>query len=195
MDARKCLLLVLLASMPSIAVASRKAAEMRELEANRQKWRRHAVTTYQFRLRDETCYCLYGPYYGPIRVSVKNGKVRKAVYEGERRDGYWYGRIVREKTHLVATVEDVFTQVEQLITSGAQGAPYKIRYDRVYGFPTLVDVDNPPRMADAQWRLVVDGFKPMSVPSKNSKAMPFRQAQGAPSVAVAHLVLVRCFER
>jgi hypothetical protein len=177
MNARNCLLVVLLASMPSIALASSKAGEMRELEANRQKWRRHAVTTYQFRLRDETCYCLYGPYYGPIRVIVKNGKVGKAIYEGERRDGYWYGRIVREKTHLIATVEDVFTRVEQLVTSGAEGAPYKIRYDRVYGFPSLVDVDNPPRMADAQWRLVVDGFKPMSASSKASNQAMRRTAR------------------
>lgn len=169
MSARHCLLLVLLASMPSIVAGSNKAAEIRELEGNWQKWRRHGIATYQFRLRDETCYCLYGPYYGPIRVMVKNGKVERAIYEGERRDGYWYGRSVREKTDLVATVEHVFARVKRLITSGAEGAPYKIRYDRVHGFPTFVDVGNPPKVADAQWRLVVDGFKPMSASAKPPK--------------------------
>jgi hypothetical protein len=51
----------------------------------------------------------------------------------------------------------VFARAENLIKS-ASNQPYKIRYDPVYGFPNLLDVENPPGMADAQWRLVVDGF-------------------------------------
>jgi hypothetical protein len=78
----------------------------RELAANRARWARHGIADYEFRLRDETCFCMYAAYYGPIRVIVRDGKIKKAIYEGERRDGYWPGRIVREKSELVATVED-----------------------------------------------------------------------------------------
>jgi Family of unknown function (DUF6174) len=107
----------LLSQLSAAALCSDKAAEKRQLEINRSKWASHGIKSYQFRLRDETCSCMYGPYYGPIRVIVNDGEVTKAIYEGERRDGYWFGRIVREKTELIATVDEVFARAENLIKS------------------------------------------------------------------------------
>jgi hypothetical protein len=93
---------------------------------------------------------------------IKQGKVARASYEGERRDGYWPGRVISkrtyEKTSLIATVEEVFARAERVI--GSPDRPHIIRYDPNYGFPTFIDVDNPPDMEDAQWRLVVDRFRP-----------------------------------
>jgi hypothetical protein len=104
-------------------------------------------------------------------VSVRGGKVTKVVYEDQNGGGYWPGRVVSKKeyddTYLISTIEDVFVRAEKLINSSdgpdaaIPKAPHKIHYDPEYGFPTLIDVDNPPHIADAQWRLVVDKFRPV----------------------------------
>jgi hypothetical protein len=162
-NTRTSLILVALASL-IVAASSRadKSSERRELQANRAKWDQHRVTGYEFRLRDEACFCNHALGYGPFRVVVTQGKVVRAIYEGERRDGYWQGRVISkkiyEKTDLIATVEEVFARAEKIVTLADR--PHKIRYDPKYGFPMLIDVDNPPGWADAQWRLVVDGFRP-----------------------------------
>ena len=158
MNTRLLIMLCVLVLQPTVASSKDKAAERREFQLNRAKWEQRGVISYEFRLRDEACYCLHALGYGPFRVIVKQGRVTKAIYEGEKRDGYWPGRVVHEKTDLIATVEEVFARAKSVINSPDQ--PHKIRYDGEYGFPTLIDVDNPPRMADAQWRLVVDGFHP-----------------------------------
>lgn len=153
--------ILLTVALTGAALGNDKATEQRELRLNRAKWERHGINSYEFRLRDEDCYCLHALGYGPFRVTIKKRKVAKAIYEGEKRDGFWPGRIVPkkiyERTSLIATVEEVFSRAERVINSPDQ--PHKITYDLKYGFPTLIDVDNPPQMADAQWRLVVDGFR------------------------------------
>jgi Family of unknown function (DUF6174) len=102
-------------------------------------------------------------------VSVRHGKVEKVVYEGQKAGGYWPGRVV-SKNHmadLTLTIEDVFKQAEKAInlpprlsSFGPQQQPHKICYHPQYGFPTLVDVENLPHVADAQWMIVVDEFRP-----------------------------------
>jgi Family of unknown function (DUF6174) len=152
---------VLLALFPVVIVANDRASEQRLLASNRAKWEQQHVTAYEVRLRDENCFCLYALGYGPIRVFVRQGMVVGAIYEGETRDGYWPGRVIPkpiyEKTSLIATIEEVFARAEHVLK--APDLVYKITYDPKYGFPTLIDVDNP-NMTDAQWRLVVDRFRP-----------------------------------
>ena len=93
-------------------------------------------------------------------MSVRGGKVIKVVYEGQKAGGYWRGRIVSKKhtTDLTKTVEDVFAEAEKAINSTDQ--PHQIHYDSEYGFPKLIDVGNARNMADDQWKLVVDKFRP-----------------------------------
>ncbi len=152
---------LLLTLMAAAGWSSDKAGEQQELQLNRAKWDHRSITSYDIRLRDETCFCP-PPSRGPFRVNVKGGKVIKAVYEGQKGNGYWPGRVVSEKDYdmngLIATVEEIFLRAEKVINAPDQ--PHKIRYDPEYGFPTLINVDNPPRIADAQWRLVVDEFRP-----------------------------------
>ena len=161
MNTRSLLTLVMLALLPAAAWGGDKAAEERDLQSNHAKWKNRNITNYELRLRDEACYCLHALGYGPFRVIVKHGKVIRATYEGERRDGYWPGRVVPkkiyEKTALIATVEEVFARAERVVN--LPDLVREIRYDPQFGFPTLIDVDNP-KMTDAQWRLVVDGFRP-----------------------------------
>jgi Family of unknown function (DUF6174) len=160
MNTRLAVILLILA-LSGAALGDDKATEQHEFRLNRAKWERHGIASYEFRLRDENCYCLHALGYGPFRVTIKQGKVVKAIYEGEKRDGYWPGRIVPkkiyEKTDLIATVEEVFARTEMVINSPDQ--PHKITYDPEYGFPTLIDVDEFPHITDTQWRLIVDDFR------------------------------------
>jgi hypothetical protein len=148
--------LLLSMALPA-AGASREDAQA-ELSAALAKWRTAEIADYEIRVRDESCYCLYGPYYGPIRNVVEAGELRASYYEGERRDGYWHGRKVRIETRLRATVEDLFSRIERLIATAPDGS-YRVEYDPKFGFPALVDFDDP-GWEDEQWRLVTDGFKP-----------------------------------
>ncbi len=164
MKTRASLIFFVLASVLVVASSSaaNRSLELRELQANRAKWEQHRIANYELRLRDEACYCLHALGYGPFHVTVKQGRVSGAVYEGERRDGYWPGRMISQsaydQTNLIATIDEVFARAEKVISSSGH-APHTIHYDPEYGFPTLIDVDNPPNMEDAQWRLVVDRFR------------------------------------
>jgi Family of unknown function (DUF6174) len=139
-----------------------KPRELRELRANRAKWQQQHITSYEVRLRDDRCACWHALGYGPVRVIVNRGKVQQAIYEGETRDGYWAGRTIGkshwQRAHLIATIEGVFEKAEAAIKS--RDEPHKIAYDPEYGFPTVIDVDNGPGIADGQWRLIVDRFRP-----------------------------------
>jgi Family of unknown function (DUF6174) len=145
----------------AVAAATRAEPDIarNELAAARARWAESGIDSYEIRFRDESCFCLFGPYYGPIRNVVWSGKLRTSYYEGERRDGYWHGRRVRIATSLRATVEDVFARVERLVSTAATGT-YRVEYDPKFGFPVLVEFDDP-AWEDEQWRLVSDGFKPL----------------------------------
>jgi len=148
----------LLTLVPVTAWSLDKTSEQRELQLNRVKWTLRGITSYEIRLHEE-CFCP-PPWSGPFRVSVRGGKVINVVYDGQSADGYWPGRVVSKKhrTDLTLTIEDVFVRAEKAINLTDQR--HKIQYDPEYGFPKLIDVDNPHRMADAQWKVVVDDFHP-----------------------------------
>jgi hypothetical protein len=153
-------IIALLAFSCTTGSSRNKMGEERELLTNRAKWEQQRIINYELRLHDDRCACWHALGYGPIRVIVKRGKIDRAIYEGERRDGYWAGCTIAKShwqhAHLIATIEAVFAKAESVIKSDE---PHKIAYDPRYGFPVLIDVDNPPRIEDAQWRLIVDGFR------------------------------------
>jgi len=130
-----------------------------ELAEAKTRWVSSGITSYEIRFRDESCFCLYGPYYGPIRNVVRSGKLKASYYEGVKRDGYRFGRKVRIVTALRATVEDVFLRVDRLVDTAPDGT-YQVKYDPTYGFPVDINFDDPAR-DDEQWHLVTDGFKPL----------------------------------
>ena len=130
-----------------------------ELAAAHSRWISSGITDYEIRFQDVNCYCLFGPYYGPILNVVRSGKLKASYYEGATRDGYRFGRKVRIATVLRATVEDVFLRADRLVDTAPDGT-YQIKYDPKYGFPTDINFDDPAR-DDEQWHLVTDGFKPL----------------------------------
>ena len=151
------ILVIVLAAFPAAGI-DRVTATV-ELAAARAKWSSSQVTSYEVRFQDKSCWCLFGPYYGPIRNLVRSGRLKGSYYERERRDGYSFGRKVRIETPLRATVEDAFARVERLIASAPEGS-FEVKYDAVYGYPTDIAFDDP-KLDDEQWHMVADGFKPL----------------------------------
>jgi hypothetical protein len=149
---------IALASFPAVPLDNARALE--DFTANRAKWNVANIHDYEVQIRDGTCWCLFGPAYGPIRNFVRSGLIVKAMYEGERRNGYWPGRTVHIDVQTKATIEDVFARAA-LLLQGAPAGTFKIEYDPTYGFPVLIDFDDP-QSEDEQWRLTLDGFKILS---------------------------------
>src|ERR1041385_8643202 len=117
MSARLLTVFLLLALIPATVWSRDKAAELRELRLNRTKWEHSGITSYDIRLRDETCWCP-PPSGGPFRVSVKGGKITRVVYWGQSGSGYWPGRVVPKKNYDIgdiATVEEIFARAEKVI--------------------------------------------------------------------------------
>lgn len=130
---------------------------MEELEVNRVKWQSLSLSSYDIVLEDDSCYCLHALGYGPIENHVSKGKITVSIYLGETRDGYRIGDIVREKSHLIATVEELFAEVEELIENAPINS-YRVIYDREYGFPSIIEYDDPAWL-DEQFRTRVVDFK------------------------------------
>jgi hypothetical protein len=155
--ARHSLIVLVLALAVVPALALDKSDALAEFATNRAKWNAANIQDYEFRLRDKACWCQFGPAYGPIRNIVRSGRIQRAIYEGERRDGYWPGRKVHINVQTKATMEDVFARAARLIQKAPEGT-FRVEYDSTYGFPILIDFDDP-KWEDEQWRLVIDGFK------------------------------------
>jgi hypothetical protein len=140
-----------------------KAARLRELEFNRSKWKAQQISNYSITMEETDCYCLFGPYYGPIENTIRNGKIESAVYLGEVRDGYRPGDLVKIPTNLKRTVEQLFDDLERTILKATSNTKLQIEYDNKYGFPALVAYDRPD-WHDDQSRVVVLKFKPARNP-------------------------------
>lgn len=139
------LVLIVLALSCNVALAQvdDRAAQLRELDMQEAKWRAHAIADYTVTVEESACYCLYGPYYGPLRLLVRNGKVRKATYFGEVRDGYKPGDLVREDSQLKKTIDELFADLRRVASERAPGTTLIVEYDPTYGFPVLIDHRNP----------------------------------------------------
>jgi|GEM_PF-6505739 len=155
------LLLILLAVTCNVATAQvhDRSAELRELDAQQAIWHEHAIDDYTVTVEESACYCLYGPYYGPLRLLVRNDRLRKARYFGEVRDGYWPGDEVREASNLKRTIDEIFADLRRVISERAPGATLIVNYDSTYGFPVLIDYRNP-NVDHGDSKLTLTGFSP-----------------------------------
>jgi hypothetical protein len=145
--------------MSTLKMTDRKSAMLQRLEIARQQWTAFGISDYEITVADENCFCLYGPYYGPNRVTVRDGKISRVIYRGERRDGFRRGdNLTREKA-LKHTLDEVFDRLERTIRHMTANTILTVEYDSEYGFPTLIDFDRPD-WEDEQRRLVVSDFRP-----------------------------------
>lgn len=145
----------------SLEMTERKSSLLEELIVNRDRWDSQGISNYEFMIEDQTCFCLFGPYYGPNRVIVRNGSIKIVIYRGEKRDGYKPGDRLTNKSALKKTVDEIFDDLEQRILRLTGNAMLRIEYDEKFGFPTLIDFDRPD-MEDEQSRQIVSDFSPRS---------------------------------
>ena len=99
----------------STTMTRRKASMLQRFEAARNHWSSLGIDDYTITVADETCFCLYGPYYGPNRVTVHNGEISRVIYRGERRDGFRRGDSLTRERALKPTVDEIFDRLERSI--------------------------------------------------------------------------------
>lgn len=135
-----------------------KALRLEELNRNRAKWVGRGIIDYEMIL-EQSCFCLFGPYYGPNRVVVRGGEILRVVYLGETRDGFRRGDRLTRKPALKKTLDEAFADLEFTIRNLTPNAVLRVEYHEEYGFPTLIDFDRSD-MEDEQSRLIVSDFRP-----------------------------------
>ena len=136
-----------------------RATRLAHLRGQRQRWRAWGYVDYDVTLEETDCFCNFGPYYGPVRVSVRSGRLVRAVYLGATRDGYRAGARLSIDTGLKRTVEQLFDELERVVSGADSQAWVTVEYDRTYGFPTVFGFDRPD-FADEQSRVVLTDFVP-----------------------------------
>ena len=156
---RLAFILLALSCNFAFAQVEDRAAQLRKLDAQEAIWRAHAVDDYTVTVEESACYCLYGPYYGPLRLLVRNGKLRKATYFGEVRDGYRPGDLVREDSALKRTIDEIFADLRRVASERGPGTTLIVEYEPTYGFPVLIDARNP-EFPHGDSKLTLTGFSP-----------------------------------
>lgn len=142
------------------------AQHMQSIEANYAKWKALRPDHYKYIIA-KSCYCLYGPSYGPNEIEVRDDVVVRVTYRGEERDGFHSGQKISDPRATDYSIEQLF---ERAITAleyakpnepneRRRGVPrFLIEYDKLYYFPKKVAFDNP-STADEEWVIVVENMR------------------------------------
>jgi hypothetical protein len=161
---------VALAGLAVCAVARTEAAgrcqkdytaQQQELTAARDRWRAAGITTYNYRFSRQ-CLCDERTA-GPFRARVEDGAVRAAIYQGTAANGIPDGtRVAKEFLASVSTVANVFDVIAGAIAKRA--CTIEVRYDADLGYPTKVDIDFDPDVADEELHFVLSDLRPDGAP-------------------------------
>ncbi len=121
-----------------------------QLEANRKKWDSLDIDDYSFTLQ-RNCFCR-GDAIRPINIEVRDGKIASATFADT-------GEAVPDDLDFnKLTVNDLFKEVQQAIKGGA--AQVDVTYDKQYGFPTSIYIDQSQQIADEEVGFTVSNFLP-----------------------------------
>lgn len=139
---------------PADAMAAPSLAD--ELAQARSKWELQRIEDYSFAISN-TCSCPTPVHKGPLRIIVREGRVRRAVYLGERKDGYSPGQAVRGRTPLRLSIHGLFEMIERRLKTG-NPAHFKIKYDDKLGHPLKFEYDDP-ALKGEETRIEVKDYK------------------------------------
>ncbi|UOG91105.1 MAG: DUF6174 domain-containing protein [Candidatus Thiothrix sulfatifontis] len=125
------------------------------LDANRKKWNSLDIQDYSFTLQ-RNCFCR-GDAIRPINIEVRDGSVAKATYAdtGELLPD---DRKTNKQSVYNLNADGVFNLVEQGIKSGA--AKVDVSYDKQYGLPTSIYIDQSFQIADEEMGYTISNFQP-----------------------------------
>lgn len=120
------------AAAPALAV---------ELAQAKSQWESQRIEDYSFVISN-ACACPNPVHTGPMQITVREGKLRRAVYLGQRKEGYAPGQAVRRRTPLRVSISGLFETIEKRLKSGDSGH-FKIKYDDKLGYPLKFEYDDP----------------------------------------------------
>ncbi|OQX12134.1 MAG: hypothetical protein BWK73_15745 [Thiothrix lacustris] len=126
-----------------------------QLDANRKKWNSLDIQDYSFTLQ-RNCFCR-GDAIRPINIEVRDGSVASATYAdtGELLPD---DRKTNKQSIYNLNADGVFNLVEQGIKSGADKVD--VSYDKQYGLPTSIYIDQSFQMADEEMGYTISNFQP-----------------------------------
>lgn len=137
----RTLSLLFLMSWFALSDAAAAPALAMELAQARSKWESQHIEDYSYVISN-ACACQDPTHTGPMRITVREGKLRRAVYLGQRKEGYAPGQAVRRRTPLRVSVSGLFETIEKRLKSG-NPAHFKIKYDDKLGYPLKFEYDDP----------------------------------------------------
>jgi hypothetical protein len=115
-------------------------------EAARDRWEQGGIDSYEFMLV-RNCFCPED-YRGPFSVTVENGVVTEALYQGGgAKDG------------VATTVDEVFDEIERALD---EGVLTEITYDPTTGHPLVVRLDLAAIAADGGLSLEISNLTQQS---------------------------------
>ena len=115
---------------------------------NRAKWAQAGVDTYRLTLR-YGCFCNFGNG-DPVRVRVVDGEVVEASVNGKPLKP-------RERRGFPMTVEALFDYAE---AAKADADKFEFEFDKVLGYPTMINVDQVLNGDDDEFRVDVTSLTP-----------------------------------
>ena len=119
-----------------------------EFSNARAKWLAHAPGSYSYTVL-RGCFCIPDSR-GPVTVTVRNGIVES------RRYAETGVSVPANFAQYFPTVDEMFSKVDSLRVNNV--ARLEVKYDAIYGFPVLVDVDVIARIADDEFTYETSGF-------------------------------------
>lgn len=148
------------ASFPSSDPGMFPAKErmLKELSENRVKWESLGLGDYTIRI-EKSCWCLFGPAYGPNKIEVARSELQRATYLDESRDGFRSGQVLKPGVGTQYTINTLFEMLERRIGLTTGNALWEIEYNDTYGFPERIKFDRPD-MFDEEYEIRVSDFSP-----------------------------------
>jgi hypothetical protein len=115
---------------------------------NKAKWSQAGIDTYRMTLK-YGCFCNFGNG-DPVKVRVVDGEVVEATVNGKHLSP-------RERRGFPMTVEALFERAE---AAKASADTFEFTFDKVLGYPTMINVDEVLNGDDDEFRVDVTSFTP-----------------------------------
>lgn len=126
---------------------------LQQLNANQKLWNSQGIDDYSFTLQ-RNCFCR-GDALRPINIQVRDGKVTSATFADTGKP------VPPELDFNKLTINDLFKEIGQAIKGKA--AQVDVSYDKTYGFPTSIYIDQSRQIADEEVGYTISNFRPEPV--------------------------------
>ena len=134
--------------------------EKRQVEKNREKWRKNWPTSYPM-VQSRGCFCVS---YGDLELVVEGGEiveVRDPETGGPAPSWDKEGTLEPEDVRgLYLTIDELFDEIEEMRKE--RNSVFEVTYDEEFGYPTSIDVDGRRWLQDDELFIGVEDVKALS---------------------------------